>query len=397
MNLLLTFFQAQCVQGLRVNIGSNFYIWFIRSIETSQGREPLCREHFDAETTCSRRLLPPSKWMFDFLHIYYTAGGCAALEISAILRAAETCLQQGPEDFASLLRELPWQVPGHVLGLQGPAARARLLHSSRFPDKSYKGKAAHVMQLLPIIPCLCELLDEENKLQQYLSSFEALLETHRELRRLARQGGIMETSRLQDLQRRHQALFLAAYQDDLLKPKHHWRHHAAQQIAAWGAYIDTSACEAKHQVYKGAANKNMDVLVSSPDWSKAVLTRMLCTCFEQLETHFDNRARTSSGQERQFAWGQQTLRTFSQVQWQGLHWKKGDFQLAPFPGMVLHCCLNSGDKPFLLLEEYQLEEKQRFSGLFRATRRMRTLQDLPSSHLASWWLVEEAGLVRAVR
>eukprot|EP00439_Symbiodinium_sp_Y106_P067278 s1728_g11.t1 len=279
------------------------------------------------------RLLPPSKWLFDFLHLY-TAGGCAAVEMAFLMRECDRRLQQAPEDFASLLRQLPWQTPSHVVGLQGPASRARLLQSARFPDKSYKGKAAHLMQLLPMIACLVELLDEEDQMAGPLASYECLLEIHRELSRLKRLGQISDTSKLQQLQRQHHDLCLTTYGKGILKPKHHWRHHAAKQIEEWGAYMDTSAFEAKHQAYKQTANKNFDVLVSSPAWSKAILDRMLCSCVDQMKVHFERRALLGRGKETTILWGQQKLRAFKQVQWEGLTWKAGDFQLEPFPGKV---------------------------------------------------------------
>ena len=96
-------------------------------------------------------------------------------------------------------------------------------------------------------------------------------------------------------------------------------------------------------------------------------------------------------------WGQQKLRAFKQVQWEGLTWKAGDFQLEPFPGKIMHCCLSSTDIPFLLLQEYTIASKSRFSMVFRATGRVRKLQDMLRSKLASWWLIEETGLVRALR
>ncbi|CAE7861835.1 unnamed protein product [Symbiodinium necroappetens] len=345
----------------------------------------------------ARRQIPPSKWLFDFLHIYYTAGGCAAVEIAAILHEAERVLQQPADSLASLLEELPWQVPSHVLGLSGPRSRARLLHAARLPEKSYKGKATHVMQLLPLIPALLELLDDCDELAKPLASFEALQKIHLEINNLKRQEAISDTTRLQQLQREHHGLVLAAYGDGILKPKHHWRHHAATQLEAWGAYIDTSACEAKHQVYKNVANKNLDVWVCGPRWSKAVLDRMFCSCFQQLQLHFDRRAQICRGKEQKVQWGQQTLRTFKEVQWQGLHWKPGDFQLEPFPGMVARCCVSSADKPFLLLQEYIMEHKTRFSAVFRNTGRVRLLQAIGRSKLASWWLIEDNGLLRALR
>ena len=319
------------------------------------------------------------------------------MEMAFLMRECDRRLQQAPEDFASLLRQLPWQTPSHVVGLQGPASRARLLQSARFPDKSYKGKAAHLMQLLPMIACLVELLDEEDQMAGPLASYECLLEIHRELSRLKRLGQISDTSKLQQLQRQHHDLCLTTYGKGILKPKHHWRHHAAKQIEEWGAYMDTSAFEAKHQAYKQTANKNFDVLVSSPAWSKAILDRMLCSCVDQMKVHFERRALLGRGKETTILWGQQKLRAFKQVQWEGLTWKAGDFQLEPFPGKVMHCCLSSTDIPFLLLQEHTVASKSRFSMVFRATGRVRKLQDMLRSKLASWWLIEETGLVRALR
>ena len=318
------------------------------------------------------------------------------MEMAKIVHLALHHLEQSTDSLAALL-ELPWKVPSHVLGLSSPRSRRRLLETARLPDKSYKGKAAHVKQLLPMVPCLLELLDEDNQLAMPLASFEALLKIHLELSNLKRQEAVSDTTRLQQLQREHHGLCLAAYGEEIMKPKHHWRHHAAKQIEAWGAYIDTSASEAQHQVYKGVANKNLDAHVSSPSWSKAVLDRMFCSCFEQLQTHFDSRAQICSGKEQKVMWGRQTLRTFREVQWNGLRWKPGDFQLEPFPGMVARCCVSSADKPFLLLEEYVMEQKARFSAVFRSTGRVRNLQDISRSKLASWWLIEENGLLRALR
>ena len=88
----------------------------------------------------SRRQLPPSKWLFDFLHIYYTAGGCAAVEMAKIVHLAVHRLEQSTDSLAALL-ELPWKVPSHVLGLSSPRSRRRLLETARLPDKSYKGKS----------------------------------------------------------------------------------------------------------------------------------------------------------------------------------------------------------------------------------------------------------------
>ena len=205
------------------------------------------------------------------------------MEMAKIVHLALHHLEQSTDSLAALL-ELPWKVPSHVLGLSSPRSRRRLLETARLPDKSYKGKAAHVKQLLPMVPCLLELLDEDNQLAMPLASFEALLKIHLELSNLKRQEAVSDTTRLQQLQREHHGLCLAAYGEEIMKPKHHWRHHAAKQIEAWGAYIDTSASEAQHQVYKGVANKNLDAHVSSPSWSKAVLDRMFCSCFEQLQT-----------------------------------------------------------------------------------------------------------------
>lgn len=109
----------------------------------------------------ARSQLPPSIWMYDFLHIYYTKGGVASLELALLVDRACSTLEIEHEHLAALLREHCWQVPGHVQGFSGPSTRARLLDTARFMEGGYKSKAADLQQLMPLLPALLEMLDTD--------------------------------------------------------------------------------------------------------------------------------------------------------------------------------------------------------------------------------------------
>ena len=80
----------------------------------------------------ARLQLPPSLFMYDFLHIYFTKGGVASLEVSYIVQRAAAVLNVTHEDLAGLLREHAWRLPGYIKNFAGPANRARLFDSARF-------------------------------------------------------------------------------------------------------------------------------------------------------------------------------------------------------------------------------------------------------------------------
>ena len=342
----------------------------------------------------ARLQLPPSLFMYDFLHIYYTKGGVASLEVSYLVQRAAAALNVSHEDLAALLREHAWRVPGYIKNFAGPANRARLFDSSRFLELGYKSKASDLQQLLPLLGCLLEMLDKDKVLRAELCSYEKLFQIHKELSRLKALDKIECTQALQRLQTEHHLLCVQAYGSQILRPKHHWRFHAAEQIEQWEAYVDTAPCETKHQMYKGVANRNYDTLTHHRAWSEAVAMRMLISSHEQLRTFFAEQAHVFIGKPARCTYGG-GLR-YRAIKVHGRRWTQSDFLLEPVPGQILQCMKDSADRPFILLRQYRPATTAVFSTMFRRTSTVREVRDLRRVRTASWWLCENEDVVRAL-
>ncbi|CAE7220525.1 unnamed protein product [Symbiodinium sp. CCMP2592] len=342
----------------------------------------------------ARLQLPPSLFMYDFLHIYFTKGGVASLEVAYIVQRAAAALNVSNEDLADLLRDHAWRVPGHIKNFAGPANRARLFDSARFLDLAYKSKASDLQQLLPLLGCLLEMLDTDNVLQAELRSFHKLLQIRRELSRLQALDKVECTQTLTRLQTEHHLLCVQAYGQQILRPKHHWRFHAAEQIEKWEAYVDTAPCETKHQMYKGVADKNYDTMTHHRAWSEAVAMRMVISCHEQLRTFFAEQAQVFLGKPTRCTYGAGL--SYRAVRLHGRHWAQGDFLLEPVPGQIVRCLKDSADRPVLLVRQYRPVTTAVFSTVFRRTSTVRELHDLRHVRNASWWLCENEDVVRAL-
>ncbi|CAE7714438.1 unnamed protein product [Symbiodinium sp. CCMP2456] len=341
----------------------------------------------------ARLQLPPSVFMYDFLHIYFTKGGVASLEVSFIVQRAAAALNVSHEDLADLLREHAWRVPGHIKNFAGPANRARLFDSSRFMELGYKSKASDLQQLLPLLGCLLEMLDTENVLRPEMSSYHKLFQIQRELGRLKALDDVESTQSLQRLQSEHHVLCVQAYGEKILKPKHHWRFHAAEQVQNWQAYIDTGPCETKHQLYKAITERNYDAVTHHASWSEAIALRLLISSHEQVRTFYADQAEVFIGKPTRCTGPGLSYRA---VRLHGRHWTQGDFLLEPVPGQILRCLKDSADRPVLLLRQYRPATTAVFSTLFRRTSTVRHLHDLRRTRHASWWLCENEDVVRAV-
>ena len=165
---------------------------------------------YDAENflqdQASRALLPPSRWMYDPMHTYYTPGGIAAVEVVQLLTRVETETGIAATHLAEALRDTNWQCPGHVTGLNTPSSRAKLLHSLRLTGKTYKGKATDVSKLLPLLACLLELLLDDGSLEAELRSLGALLQVRTEFSRLKMLKTVTCTQDLKRLQLQHREI-----------------------------------------------------------------------------------------------------------------------------------------------------------------------------------------------
>ena len=89
-------------------------------------------------------------------------------------------------------------------------------------------------------------LDSRGLLVKEMESFNALRRISIELRSIAACSAPLATERLQELQVAHQSLIVEVYSESFVKPKHHQRFHAAEQLKQTGFYVDCFAMERKH-------------------------------------------------------------------------------------------------------------------------------------------------------
>ena len=195
----------------------------------------------------ARAFCPPSAWLLDVMHLYYSNGVCS-WEVNALLtRTAEVGIS------LSLLQEVAeatkWQKAARCTCT--PSWRKSLFDPSRFTGDSYRGCALDLIELLPLLYFhLEETVGRHDLLQLEMQSFRCLLEIHFELSRLKFSTSFVNTACLARLQKEHQERYSLAYGLERLKPKHHGRMHIAQQLQASQLYVDCLPMEKKHRIYK---------------------------------------------------------------------------------------------------------------------------------------------------
>ena len=195
----------------------------------------------------ARAFCPPSAWLLDVMHLYYSNGVCS-WEVNALLtRTAEVGIS------LPLLQEVAgatkWQKAARCTCT--PSWRKGLFDPSRFTGDSYRGCALDLIELLPLLYFhLEETVGRHDLLQLEMQSFRCLLEIHFELSRLKFSTSFDNTACLARLQQEHQERYSLAYGLERLKPKHHGRMHIAQQLQASQLYVDCLPTEKKHRIYK---------------------------------------------------------------------------------------------------------------------------------------------------
>ena len=158
--------------------------------------------------------------------------------------------------------------------------------------------------------------------------------------------------------------------------------------------MDTAPCEAKHQMYKGLANKNYDTKSHYRAWSEAVAIRMVISSHEQLRTFFAEQAEVFIGKPARCTYGAGL--SYRAVRLHGRRWTQGDFLLEPVPGQILRCFKDSADRPVLLVRQYRPVTTAVFSTVFRRKSTVCELRDLRRVRSASCWLCENEDVVRAL-
>ena len=193
-----------------------------------------------ADTGCSTTLVLLA---IDTMHLYWS-NGISSWEVVEIYNRWKQIYIGNLQQFV----ELDWRTTHQVCT---PSWRKCLGRDWNFGGNTYKGTASNLMLFLPLFHyVLSRVLPPMNLLQKELQCFDVLRRITIELRKLQYCQTGFNIERYQDLQVVHQRLIVECYGDSFVKPKHHCRFHAAEQMQRIQFHVDCFATERKHKQYK---------------------------------------------------------------------------------------------------------------------------------------------------
>ena len=223
----------------------------------------------------------------DSMHVYYHQG-VASWEIGLVWSAMQAAAPNlSLKTLAETAVSSGWVCPGwHKASRQLPA---RLLHEKLFDEEGYKGQAEQASPLIPLLRYyLHELFAPRGLLRAQRASFDCLAEIHGQMRRLRylqRPVVAEDVQQLQELEGRHQKLFIEAYTEAYCKPKHHHRFHLAQSCLLLGMLPACEVHEKKHTIYKSTLCDRFEGRVCEPKrFARLCLANMLQDTIRQLKT-----------------------------------------------------------------------------------------------------------------
>jgi hypothetical protein len=228
--------------------------------------------------------LPPSMLCVDGMHTVLN-NGCASWEIAMLHHAIQRKTPFKLEQFARLCLNAQWSGPrcckhGYNSYMRG------LWNSKLFGENNYKGQAAQVESLVPLMRYLVvELLSSCDEIRAEMRSFLCLADTVSELRKLKFMLQITspdEVTSLDALQCAQQRAFLEAYGNAEIKPKHHHRRHLPAAFLTLQLALRCEQHEAKHRSYKNGLAERFRGQVNR-NFAMALLPRMLASHCHRLE------------------------------------------------------------------------------------------------------------------
>ena len=192
-----------------------------------------------------REACPPSMFLFDPMHCYYS-NGCAAWEVNLLLHTMEA---NGISRslLESAITETVWE---NRTGLPHTENfRRHLVCEAYMTGDCYKGGAKELDYLMPLLAfCIFgSAIKDMAKLKKALESFRCLMLIRRQMSDLKHKVQ-HSASGLNNLQQEHQQLFKEAYGYERLKPKHHVRMHLPKQFDDSQVWVDTLSMEKRHRV-----------------------------------------------------------------------------------------------------------------------------------------------------
>ena len=336
-------------------------------------------------STLAREALPPSAFLLDPMHIYWSNGICS-WEINAIY---DLWKETGSGNLDAFL-QLEWKTSATTNCSR--SWRCSLGHISNFAGDAYKGSASNLQCFLPLFHYFLEGCLTHGELEPQKESLRALRRVIIEFRTLPHQQRI-GTERLQHLQKLHQQKVLEAYGMPHMKPKHHARHHLALQMERFQYYVDCFPME-KHTLYKshiglhrfdpwadGDRKKKgqFSFLILQQMWQHHVkaLSKFSFTTSLIGKTQDDfNLAQLL---------GVGTVKVSNKIYHRGKTIGSGTVLLGEHPGVV-KCALQNANDFYLLVDIMQIERQSEFHSTWKTDGRTKLVPVDQVGRSPVWWL-----------
>lgn len=192
-----------------------------------------------------RKELPPSSFIFDPLHCYFSQG-ILGYEVKLLL---DLLASDGfaLDEFANLVR----RAAKVFQGLHTPNCVA--LSAKYFGDKQWKANASSQNGLWPLMHFvlhtnMCRFTSPS--VIEALKCFHTLCEELKHIQIMKHTRKVNIVSTLKDIQSKHLQRFAVVHGEKALRPKHHYRLHVVEEYAKRGFMYDCVTMERKHRLVK---------------------------------------------------------------------------------------------------------------------------------------------------
>ena len=234
--------------------------------------------------------LPLTNACNDAMHGYF-CNGVASNELSLVLRALE-------ENGLTLqaLRDLAvadgWRHLSSCCQRSFFAPKvARILSDKMFEGDVYKGEAEDTRVAVYLVHYYLAHRCQDLPMDKEKASFAALKKCCAELSLLHNMwktvNDCAEVRPLHEAQLEHQRLFVDAYSEQSVKPKHHHRLHLAEAALKLGFLPNCTVHESKHRILKGhgLVNHQKARLTQALALQRSLLPRVLLSTTEMANRH----------------------------------------------------------------------------------------------------------------
>ena len=224
-----------------------------------------------------RQKFPPSKYSYDPLHCYFSAG---------ILGIEMALLKDAFHHVGLAWQGIVDSIKAFVAifhGYHKPNLRA--IAENYFGDHQWKANASSQMGLWPFVHLVClQKLhpDISRKLTLQLKSFQFLCEELKHVAILKHTSSEDGLPTLRQVQANHMQAFYAAYGANALRPKHHYRLHLVPMFTQEKFLYDCITMERKHRAAKAEIQsrlQNLSVL------DRTLLVRLHLIQLEEMDGH----------------------------------------------------------------------------------------------------------------